>query len=344
MRLWYRRLYQPNITIAHETVEVTVTTGAGAAADVKVYLFSEDGSYLGRYKETDTTGSVSFDLPVGSNYMFRADFLGSQYWSDDLKVSGGGANFVQIDAGGGLLQMTVQKDEDNPMPGLKICLFNAAGTYLGRNATSDAFGQVEFSVPEGVYQLRVDYLGYQFWTEEIPVAQDTVVALPIIHRPVEITAQESFQGMTAPIVGIKVYLFSPTDTYLGESKLTNADGKVIFDLPQKNYKVRADYLAQQFWSKDFQSHDETVTIEQGLAAIHVRRSGVDLAGVRVYLFNENGAYLGCYETTNAAGKVEFMLPDCAYRFRIDPNGEQHWTPVIQVYAGEESLVDVDIDQ
>ena len=205
-----------DMAIAHETVEVTVTTGAGAVEGVKVYLFSANGTYLGRYQETDTAGIVSFDLPVGSNYQFRADILGSRYWSDVLKVSDGVTNFVQIDAGGGLLQMTVQKDEDLPMPGLKVYLFNAAGTYLGRSATTDAFGQVEFSVPEDVYKLRVDYLGYQFWSEEVLVAEDTVMEMPIIHRQVEITAQGSFQGMPAPIEGIKVYLFSPTDTYLGQ--------------------------------------------------------------------------------------------------------------------------------
>ena len=115
--------------------------------------------------------------------------------------------------------MTVQKDEDLPMPGLKVYLFNAAGTYLGRSATTDAFGQVEFSVPEDVYKLRVDYLGYQFWSEEVLVAEDTVMEMPIIHRQVEITAQGSFQGMPAPIEGIKVYLFSPTDTYLGQHQI-----------------------------------------------------------------------------------------------------------------------------
>ncbi len=102
------------MTIAHATVEASVTVGAGAAEGVKVYLFSASGTYLGRYQETDTAGSVSFDLPVGSSFQFRADILANRYWSDVLEVSGGVTNFIQIDAGGGLLQMTVQKDADYP--------------------------------------------------------------------------------------------------------------------------------------------------------------------------------------------------------------------------------------
>ncbi len=333
-----------DMAIAHEAVEVTVSTGAGPVEGGKVYLFSANGTYLGRYKETDSAGTVSFDLPVGSNYQFRADILGSRYWSDMHEVSSGETNFVPINAGGGVLQMTVQKDEDLPMPELKVYLFKAAGTYLGRSATTDASGQVEFSVPEGVYKLRVDYLGYQFWSEAVLVVEDTAMEMPIIHRPVEIAVQGSFQGLPAPIEGIKVYLFSPTDTYLGQSKLTDADGKAIFDLPQKYYKVRADYLGHQFWSEAFQSDDTTVTISRGLAQIHVQRSGNDVVGAKVYLFSENGSYLGWNEITDPSGNAEFMLPDQAFKFRIDVNGSQHWTPVVQIHAGEVSVVDVDLDQ
>jgi hypothetical protein len=189
----------------------------------------------------------------------------------------------------------------------------------------------------------VDYLGYQFWSEEVLVVEDTVMEMPILHRPVEITTQGTFQGLSAPIEGIKVYLFSPTDTYLGQSKLTDANGKAAFDLPQKGYKVRADYLVQQFWSEDFRSQDATLTIQQGLAEIHVQRSGNDVNGAKVYLFNETGSYLGWNEITNPSGIAEFVLPDRAFKFRIDENGEQHWTPLIQIHAGEGSLIDFDLD-
>jgi hypothetical protein len=332
------------MAIAHETAQITVTTGTGAVEGVKVYLFSASGTYLGRYKETDTAGIVSFDLPVGSSYQFRADILGNRYWSDVLKVSGDVTNAVLIDAGGGSLRMTVQKDDELPMPGLKAYLFNAAGTYLGRSATTDASGQVEFSVPENVYKLRVDYLGYQIWSEEVPVTEDTLMEMAIIHRQVEITAQGSFQGLPAPIEGIKVYLFSPTDTYLGQHQLTDGNGRVAFSLPDNDYQVRVDYLGHQFWSEDFRSQDTTVTINQGMAEIHARRSAYDVTGAKVFLFSEGGSYLGWNETTTASGRAEFILPDRAFKFRLDENGEQHWTPLIQIHAGEVSTVEVDMDQ
>ena len=87
-----------------------------------------------------------------------------------------------------------------------------------------------------------------------------------------------------------------------------------------------------------------MTIQQGLAEIHVQRSGNDLAGAKVYLFNDGGSYLGWNETTKASGQAEFILPDRAFKFRLDENSERHWTPIIQVHAGETSTVEVDLDQ
>jgi hypothetical protein len=167
--------------------------------------------------------------------------------------------------------------------------------------------------------------------------------MPIPHRQVKITAQGSFQGLPAPIEGIKVYLFSPTDTYLGLNQVTDSNGQVAFSLPDHNYRVRVDYLGHQFWSEDFRSQDTTVTINQGMAEIHARRSAYDVTGAKVFLFSEGGSYLGWNETTTASGRAEFILPDRAFKFRLDENGEQHWTPLIQINAGEVGTVEVDLD-
>ena len=114
------------------------------------------------------------------------------------------------------------------------------------------------------------------------------------------------------------------------------------NLPEQSYKVRADFLGQQFWSDPFTWQDTTVTINQGLAAIHVVRSGSDVAGAKVYLFSETGAYLGRYETTNESGKAEFLLPNTSFKFRIDEGGNQYWSPIINIQAGVANNVEVDI--
>jgi len=48
---------------------------------VNVYVFNSGGSYVGIHDQTDSSGDVSFELPVG-DYKFRADYNGTQYWSE----------------------------------------------------------------------------------------------------------------------------------------------------------------------------------------------------------------------------------------------------------------------
>jgi len=335
--------YSVDVLIEEEAVEVTVTTGSGPASGIKVYLFSESGSYLGLYEVTDEEGTVSFELPVGMNYAFRADILGTRYWSVVTTISGGGTNTVSVDAGGGLLQVTVYKAPGDPMEGIKTYLFSSSGSYLGLHEVTDSSGVVGFNVPEGTYKVRVDYLGYKFWSEETLVTEDTTIEITIAHDETQITVAGIFQGTPDPIEGVKVYLFSPTGSYLGQYHITSGSGKVSFDLPEKAYKVRADYLGQQFWSETFQSQETAVTIQQGLADIHVHRSGVDMEGTKVYLFTGGGSYLGRYERTDSSGKAEFLLPDTPYKFRVDEGGYRYWSPVIDIIAGAVNGVEVHID-
>ncbi len=145
------------VVIEEETVEVTVTTGSGPAEGMRVYLFSESGSYLGIYEMTGAEGVVYFDLPVDKAFKFRADILGGQYWSDVITVSGGGMNSVSVNAGGGFLQLTVEKAPGSPMEGIKVYLFSQSGSYRGLYEVTNASGIVGFSVPEGTYKGRAGW-------------------------------------------------------------------------------------------------------------------------------------------------------------------------------------------
>ncbi|MBN2223534.1 MAG: chitobiase/beta-hexosaminidase C-terminal domain-containing protein, partial [Deltaproteobacteria bacterium] len=108
------------VTIPEEAVEVTVVTGSGPGAGVRVYLFSEAGSYLSQYETTDEAGTVSFVLPEGRSFAFRADMFGNQYWSDLITVSEGAVNTVTVDVGGGIFGVTVQEGDETPIAGIGV--------------------------------------------------------------------------------------------------------------------------------------------------------------------------------------------------------------------------------
>jgi hypothetical protein len=312
------------VVIAEEAVEVTVTSASGPSEGVTVYVFDENGSYLGISAVTDANGRVSFDLPVGKSFRFRTDLLGNQYWSEVATVSGGGGNAVPVATGGGLLRVSVAKAPGEPLAGIKAYLFGASGSYLGLSQVTDASGVVGFNVSEGTYKVRADYLGYQFWSAETSVTEDTAIDLTIPHQEVKVTVEGLFQGSAQPLPGLTVNLFSPGGAYLGLSQQTDGQGRASFALPEQAYKVRVDYLGGQFWSQAFTWLDTRVQVPLADAEVAVSGIGAPLSGVTVYVFS-SGSYLGVSGTTGSDGKVLFRLPAASYTFRADYEGNQYWS-------------------
>jgi YD repeat-containing protein len=330
------------VTIPVEQVEVQVTTSAGPAIGVKVYLFTESGTYLGLNQTTDSAGKVSFDLPIGKNYKFRADVAGSQYWSNVITVIAGGVNQVVVSAGGGRFQITVQKAADMPLAGITAYLFTASGTYLSLSQVTDGSGMAAFTVPAGSYKVRADYLGYQFWSEQTQVAGDMEIVLTIPHQQVEVSVHGVFQGAVEPFAGVTAYLFTAAGTYLSQNLQTNAQGTVTFDLPEKSYKIRADYLGRQYWSEEFVWQNKTVAIPLADAEITVSGSGMPQQGIKVYVFSATGTYLGLNQATNQAGKVSFRLPATSYKFRVDYQESQYWSAEAPIAADQTNPITVSV--
>lgn len=305
--------------------------------DIPVYVFNAAGSYLGLNGKTDSAGIREFRLPEGE-FKFRADTLGNQYWAA-ATIARDVSGAVDIGTGGGQFVLTVLKSPSDPISGIKIYLFNAKGSYLGLSGTSGTDGGVVFNLPDGSYNFRVDYLGYQFWTDLFTVPATLAGTLTISHQNSSTKVEGVYQG-SAPLAGVKVYLFTPAGSYLGLNRTTDTTGQVVFNLPNKAYKVRADTLGSQYWSGEFQSSDATVSIQRGLARITAKAATSPVPNARVYVFSEAGTYLGLSAVTNADGIAEFLLPGKACKFRVDSGGAQHWSAVITITAGQVNSIEV----
>jgi FG-GAP repeat protein/glucodextranase-like protein len=328
------------VTVPMADAEITVTSAGAALEGVNVYAFTASSSYLSLNGATNEQGKVTFNVPAG-DYKFRADYQGSQYWSNPITLTAGQINSVSILAGGGGFTFTVLKGPGVPLSDVNCYVFNEAGSYLGMSDATDAGGQISFNLADGTYKIRVDYLGYQFWSPVYTVTGSLSEIFTISHQDVTITVQGDYPSIE-PITNIPVYLFSEAGSYLSQNKTTDTSGQVVFNLPEKSYKVRADILGQQFWSDHFTWQNTTVTINQGMAAIHVVRSGSDVAGANVYLFSESGAYLGKSQTTDESGKAEFLLSNTSFKFRVDEGGNQYWSPVVTIQAGIVNNVEINI--
>jgi len=76
----------------------------------------------------------------------------------------------------------------------------------------------------------------------------------------------------------------------------------------------------------------------------VTYNGSDLEDVPVYLFTEQGAYLGKSERTDASGEATFTVPAESYKFRVDYNGTQYWSDVVNVIPSDETQVPLALEQ
>ncbi len=114
--------------------------------------------------------------------------------------------------------------------------------------------------------------------------------------------------------GVRVYAFTESGAYTGLYATTDEEGLAVFskeDFSEGTYKFRIDYLSYRFWSDVVQLPNTNVVdvlIEEETTQITVTVAGEAKEGVKVYLFNENGSYLGLYEVTDSSGKVSFELP------------------------------------
>ena len=210
------------------------------------------------------------------------------------------------------------------MAGAKCYLFSAAGSYLGHQIVTGAQGEAPFELADGEYKIRVDYLGYQFWTDPFTVPAASALTLDIPHQDAVITVQRDYNGAIAAGENVKVYLFTAAGTYLGQALTTGESGQAVFNLPAREYKVRADFLSTQYWSDVFVQADKTITIHEGIARVTVLQGATPVDNVPVYVFTAGGSYLGLHTNTASGGTAEFILPEGTYKFRADFQGGRYW--------------------
>jgi hypothetical protein len=166
------------------TIPVTVTvadTDAVPQEGLPVYVFDE-ATYTGYNGVTDAAGQVVFTLPQG-DYRFRSDRNGTQFWSgetDHCALPGCESAAVTVTIP---VTVTVQSQTGSAYPDLPVYAFDG-DSYTGHHGTSDASGQVSFTLPAGDYRFRADYDGVQFWSGglnhfTIPGCLEALVELPV---------------------------------------------------------------------------------------------------------------------------------------------------------------------
>lgn len=310
------------------TVPVTVTvsdTSGTPQAGLPVFAF-DGASYTGFHATTDTSGQVTLTLHEGS-YRFRADFNGTQFFSsasNDCTIPGCTADAATVTIP---VVVTVQDTNGAAQAGLPVYAFSG-GVYTGYHGTTDASGQVQFTLPERSYRFRADLNGTEFWSSTTDDCTIPGCAAAAIQTTLRVTVTVQDTSGTAQS-GLPVYVFDGT-SYTGDQGTTDASGQVEFTLPAGSYRFRADMNGTPFFSNASNNcsvpgcESDTVTVTIPVTVTVQDTSGAPAAGISVYAFS-GGAYTGYHGTTDPGGQAVFTLPEGAYRFRADRNGTEFWS-------------------
>ncbi len=168
----------------------------------------------------------------------------------------------------------------------------------------------------------------------------TDATVTISHRDVNVAVNADLAGTLTPLRDINCYLFSPSGSYLGISAKTDEMGQLSLHLPEQPYRVRADYIGNQFWSEDFIWQDSTINIPHGTGLVAVTRLDAPLEGIKVYAFSPGGNYLGLTQTTDSSGLARFIVPAGKYCFRADYQGNQYWGEDLTLIAHQDNPVQI----
>ncbi|MCK5614446.1 RHS domain-containing protein [Candidatus Pacearchaeota archaeon] len=327
-----------SITVPEQQLQATVTVAGEAQQGVKVYLFDEEDKYLGVYLISDENGQVAFDLPTNRTYKLRANYLGNTYWSETVEVNDEAPAYIEVATGGGSLTVTLQQNEEQSINGVTCYLFSSQDKYLGMKAVTDEAGQASFAVSAGEYKIRGDYLGYKFWADLTSVENDTQIDLVIPHQQITVTVNGDYNGDLESRANQPVSLFTPADRYLSQKIITDQQGQATFSLPEREYKLRVNYLKQEYWSDNFTWTNPTITIPEGMAIATVVNQQEAIADIKVHAFNESARYLNLRETTDETGKVTFRLPAGNYNFRADYLRNRYFSGETTIIAGVENPI------
>ncbi len=235
--------------------------------------------------------------------------------------------YYKTPGGGPTVTVAVADEYGYPMPDLPVYVFDGT-TYTEYNEITDENGEASITLPEGEYRFRVDLDGVQYWSGEtnhcaIPGCNSVLMTIP---DEVYILVQDTDWNQHADV---PVYAFDES-TYTGFNGTTDDYGYLPLQLPEGNYRFRADFNGTQFWSGDVNhcpvpgcnflilkvTVPVTVNVEDSM--------GMPQEGIPVYVF-DGSTYTGYNGTSDESGEVSFTLPVGDYRFRADSGGTQFWS-------------------
>src|SRR5581483_7599091 len=305
-------------------VQVTVVDSAGNPQGNLTVFAVDGGGALTNMGTTNSLGQVTANL-AANTYRFRTTYNGTQFFSNatpNCAVPGCTTGAITVNVP---TTVTVTDDLGNAQAGLAVTAIDGVNPNINMG-TTNALGQVTFSLPSSTYQFRVTYNGTQFFSNATPncAVPGCSSASITVQETITVTVVDSGGN---PQNSVTVQAYNGT-SYIGMG-VTNAAGQAIRALPSGSYYFRA--LVGGTW---FQSGatlhctvpgctSATITVNLPVTVTVVDDTGAPVSNVNVQAFD--GAGLTNMGNTLANGQVTRSLAASTYSFRATYGGTNFWS-------------------
>ncbi len=314
-------LYTKSVSISgtSQTVSVLVLDTSGSPlSGTSVYTTDTSQNDLGGSAITNSSGYADFTLSTGK-YLFRANYLGQNYWSSQLDVPSN-TKTLTIQISSGTLNGSVYFGDVKVEKTLYLRLYTANNVSLNYHYSTNASGYFSFTrgVVAGLYRLRLTFQGKYYWSQVLSTSTPNLKAnFGGGYLTVNITVGNE------PIRNrVFTRLYNSNNQSMWLYSYTNATGGVSYGaVPRGNYRIRLDWLRMYTYSTAFKHTGKALTVNYngGPMIYQIRLNDSAIRNrVLVRLFTASGLYTYLYAYTNSTGYVNFGNVLAAnYKFRID---------------------------
>ncbi len=243
----------------------------------------------------------------------------------------------------GTIEVTVWDARGNTVGDVWVYAFDDNGSWTGSYKRTDANGIALFEdMKDGGYQFMA-YQSQYYWSTMISFPREN-------HATIEMKSNnftvKVIDGKGKGVSGVVVYAYTANEQYwLGIYDSTGSDGTVTLNLPNGDYKFRAYYRSQWYWSPAVNSPDQNSTVidmkeeRMTVTVVDAAGKGVKASNLYVYAYTEGGSYTGIYGTTNGNGRVQLTVPAGDYKFRVYYRAYDYWSESVNSPDKDEVVIE-----
>jgi hypothetical protein len=236
----------------------------------------------------------------------------------------------------------VEDAAGNGIGGVYVYAYTASGSWAGVYGKTGSNGVIDLDMVEGNFKFRAYYQGHNYWTDALNLHQTSSATIK--------TGQQKFSVRVVDAAGnglsnVSVYAYSSSGSWTGTYGKTGSDGTAILEMSDGNFKFRAYYQGQIFWSDTVSLPKTTSTTiqtqQQNFLVNVVSSNGQGIANTYVYAYTSNGAWTGQYGKTNASGEVNLRLVSGDFKFRVYHHGQTYWSDVVSLPKLSSKTIKID---